>query len=336
MESVSFVICLEPGALEYGAVLLARSLRALGGVLSHAPIIAVVPRRGLPVSRDSRTALGALDVSVIQRRHPVRRYSWFNFLNKPLSLVASEEIVSTEATCWLDTDIVIAGDLSHLLLPSNIEFGAVADWKEQGTEGPGDPFESIWARYASSVGVRLDSLPWVRTTRDQTTIRAYYNGGMFIFRNGVGFPQRYLDYTVQMLDAQLRFDHPGFSHGFCEMSSLSMAAHSLSLCTTQLGDHLNYSVTPQSESTEINHDEEALANAKVIHYHNSLWPAGFAEFCRKIAVPHPALERIIRSAGPTVVNGTLFRRVGLRSIRHWRALRQSTYLRRCNVVSPDL
>ena len=59
-HEVTFVLCIEQNAIRAQALLLCESLRQFGGRHRGAPILAVAPRAGLGVDRETRRRLEAL------------------------------------------------------------------------------------------------------------------------------------------------------------------------------------------------------------------------------------------------------------------------------------
>ncbi len=94
---VTFVCCVESGALEDQAVRLAASLRQWGGTFAVCPFLAITPRRGAPLRRDTRQAFD--DLEVIYIRENVREpFAWFKFMAK-LSAAACGGAVRIQRTC---------------------------------------------------------------------------------------------------------------------------------------------------------------------------------------------------------------------------------------------
>jgi len=102
---MTFVCCVESGSLESQTVRMVTSLRKRGGQFANAPIVAVTPRFGPPLSKQTHRAFDALDVTYIRRTSKFR-FSWFKFLNKPLSLVFAEESIDSEVIGFLDSDLL--------------------------------------------------------------------------------------------------------------------------------------------------------------------------------------------------------------------------------------
>src|SRR5580700_3984300 len=85
----TFVCCVESGGLESQTIRMVRSLRQHGGRVADAPIIAVTPRFGPPLSKNTTQVFNRLNVTHI-RRAGNNPHPWFKFLNKPLALIAAE------------------------------------------------------------------------------------------------------------------------------------------------------------------------------------------------------------------------------------------------------
>jgi hypothetical protein len=72
-DSICFVACVESGPLEAQTVRLADSIRRFGGRLAGSDIIAVTPRFGPPLARETRRRFAELGVR--HERIPAHRRS---------------------------------------------------------------------------------------------------------------------------------------------------------------------------------------------------------------------------------------------------------------------
>ena len=79
---ITFICCVESGWLEDQTLRLIESLRRWGGRLANAPVIAVTPRFGPSLARQTHQAMDRLGVRYV-RAAAKGDYAWFHFLNKP-------------------------------------------------------------------------------------------------------------------------------------------------------------------------------------------------------------------------------------------------------------
>ena len=326
--SLTFVLCIEAGSLEYGVLLCVTTLRRFGGRFRHCPVIAVRPRPGAKISQDTKRKLDSLDVLVVRDFKYHNKYSWFSFMNKPVSLMIASNYVNTDCVCWLDSDILFCEEPTGLELDESIDFGAVADWKEQGTSGRDDPFNVIWRRMAEAVGEDIETLPWVNTARDSQRIRTYFNGGLFVYRHKAQFAELYLQLTMTMLDEKVRLQHPGYSIGFCEMSSIGWAAHILGFRMRVLPVTLNYSVSPNDSDGDL----AEISSARLLHYHHSLWPSHYEQFLNRIQASHSDVSKLLKEMGPMRNTSKLSSRAVAKvfgSVRKWH---QRRYWNGCRIL----
>jgi hypothetical protein len=165
-----------------------------------------------------------------------------------------------------------------------------------GTTGPGDPFEGLWQAACRTLGVDLESLPWVTTAQTGERIRLYFNSGIFVYRSKQGFAARFLDSTTRLLDARIGTAAQGYTEGFKEQASIMFAARLMGLAWRVLPYSYNY---PMSSLThEQWYRPEALREANVVHYHDAMWPPFWDTFLRCMEETHPAVHDWLRTLGP--------------------------------------
>lgn len=280
-DRICFVACVESGPLEAQTVRLAESIRLFGGHVADSEILAVTARFGPPLSRATRRRFRDLDVRH-ERVQSQPRYGWFHYLNKPLALAAAEEITDAEVIVWMDSDIVLLGEPDQLRLAPAVEFAAaVPDNGVVGTTGPRSPHEADWRRLCDVVGVPLDDLPWVVTDMERERIRLYFNSGVFAYRRGIGFSQRYLGLCVQALDARFGFAHNG-PH-FVDQACLGLTVQAAGLRWQRLPYSHNF------PTATFLPDLPGLENALVLHYHDAMESKSFyPTLLGRLAAAHPA------------------------------------------------
>jgi hypothetical protein len=199
--SVTFVLCIEDNAIRTQALLLCDSIRAFGGVHRNAPIIAVAPRPGLGVDRDTRDQLRRRHVEYAEE--PLNRTCpEYGSANRVFAARWAEARATTDWIVVLDSDTLF---LEPLELPAGADVGVrPVDVKGPTSEGPGDPFESYWASLAEIGEVPLTILPFVQTTDREHRVRASYNGGLVVVRRSLGMLTSWADLFERSIAAGLK------------------------------------------------------------------------------------------------------------------------------------
>ncbi len=325
--NITFVCCVESGWLEAQTVRLVESLQRFGGRFANASIIAVTPRFGPPLSRTTRATLRAHNVQHL-RRNTRDRYTWFNFFNKPLALLAAEPYIRTESIGWVDSDLLIVNEPEQLELTPTEEFLAFpSEDKEMGTTGPDDPFEGLWQACCNIVGVKLEELPWVTTAQTHQRIRLYFNGGLFVYRRGCGFAAEYLRLTRALLDSRVSTRAQGYALGFNEMVSVALAVVTLGLNWRPLPYSHNYPMLSQTHKHW--YRLEALKDARIVHWHDSMWPPFWSTFLTCMREAHPEVAAWLASIGPMRVTAPPHFRLYSRCLRALRSLQAERYSASC-------
>jgi hypothetical protein len=317
--TITFVFCIESGQLEGIGIRAIESLRRWGGSLANSPVIAVQPRFGPPLDRATLWRFASLNVSYLNVR-PERRYQWSHFLNKPKALLAAEETAGTELIVWLDDDILVVGEPSDYLLSPEHDFAATAPDKGVGTSGPGDPNEAYWAQAAEILGIDINKLEYIQTTKGDQRIRLYWNAGIFVYRASTQFAHIYTEACVRLFDARLAHRKSGLF--FNEQVALSLTSATLRWrylhCSHNFG-----MATWSGESYPI---EELLA-ARVLHYHNWMTANNQLRFPGIIEAAHPEVAQFLRREGPIRQGSASWKWLSRSALRVVRALEAQKYLR---------
>jgi hypothetical protein len=322
--TITFVCCVESGPLESQTVRMVESLRLFGGRFATASIIAVTPRPGPGISHATRAVFRRHEVEHV-RLPGSSKYSWFNFFNKPLALVAAEARARTEFIGFLDSDLLIVRE-PELLEPQVHEdlTAFPVEIKEMGTTGPGDPYEEFWRASCQVVGVELETLPWITTAQSQERVRLYFNSGIFAYRRSTGFGQEYLRLCRALLDSGIGTHAPGYGLGFKEQASVGFAAATLGLRWRALPYSHNYplsSVTP--------YDSALLADARVVHYHDAMWLPFWPTFLHCIQEAHPHVATWLAALGPMKNSAPLHSRILAKFLRAARSRQADRYRAAC-------
>src|SRR5213594_4078664 len=102
---VTFVLCIENNATRAQALLLCESIRAFCGSYRTSPILAVAPRPGLGIDRDTRARLDALDVEYAEETLN-RVCAAYGSANRVFAAAWAERRARSEWIVVLDSDTV--------------------------------------------------------------------------------------------------------------------------------------------------------------------------------------------------------------------------------------
>lgn len=200
-DTVTFVLCIEDNAIRAQSLLLCESIRRFAGRHRNAPILAVSPRAGLGVDRDTQRTLAALEVDYIEE--PLNRTCpEYGSANRVFAAAWAETHASSEWVVVLDSDTIF---LSEPSFPKDADAAVrPVDVKGSTTAGPGDPFEDHWMRLAQLQGVPIECLPFVETTDGRHRVRASYNGGLVVTRRDRGILNAWADLFARSVSAGLK------------------------------------------------------------------------------------------------------------------------------------
>jgi hypothetical protein len=295
-DQITFVCCIESGSLEAQTVRMVQSLRRYGGRYANAPIFAVTPRFGAPLSPTTQQIFHDYRVQhlVVKAHHTSVGYRWNHFINKPTAILAVDEICNTEAVAWLDSDLLIVDEPREFHLAAGENFLACTSDRLGGTTGPGDEMEPYWAEVCQVLGLDLEALPWVTTAEEALRIRYYFNSGVFVYRRGYGFAQQYLKNCLKILDARVSSSVCGFF--FTDQVAMGLTAAQLGLSWRSLPYSHNYVFSPETHGQW--YSEERLRSAKIIHYHDSMWMPFWGTFLDCLTETHPRAAVWMATIGP--------------------------------------
>jgi|SRR5215469_5971346 len=307
-----------------------RSLRKYGGRFASSPVVAVTPRFGPPLSKRTLRAFNDLDVLYVRR--PIKtKYSWFKFLNKPLALAIAEEFINSEAIGFLDSDLLFVNEPERLrLLPSEDFLGFPVECKEMGSTGPGDPYEPFWLELCRIIKIDIRDLPWVVTAENNERVRLYFNGGIFVYRYSSNFSKSYLNFCLEFLDSSVSLKEEGYSEGIKEMSAIGFAVIKLGLKWRALPYSHDYVMMSRTHSSW--YKEELLRTAKIVHYHDSMWPPFFPTFRDCLLRTHPEVGHWLAALGPMRNTAPAQWRLVNKVLAAFRARQETAYRRRCSTV----
>ncbi len=323
----SFVCCIESGALETYTLRMIESLRRWGGKFADAPIYAVTPRFGPPLSQYTKNTFKRLNVNHI-RCNPQTNYSWLAFLNKPLALIAAEEHITSESVCWLDSDLLILGEPEQLILAEGEDFVACAPDRNIGTTGVGDPQYAFWKEAYAILDLNIENAPWIVTEQEGEKIRLYWNGGVFAYRRSVGFAKNYLEACIDLLNAGIANHQSNIF--FHEQIALGLAMIKQGLKWRALTHSHNYAMG--SKTHEQWYCEKQLRKARITHYHDAMWPWFWETFIDCLNKAHPQVGEWLSSLGPMKNEAPAQWRAMSRVLKEIRSRQLTNYTKACKVL----
>ncbi len=324
--TAAVVTCVEAGYLETQTLRMIESLRNWGGKLANIPVIAVTPRFGSPIQRSTRRRYDKLGVTYV-RTKATSPYAWYNFMNKPASLLAAERAVSVDTMIWLDADILVVGEPAEFLLAADEDFAACPTEKNVATTGPDDPYHSYWVAMCRALGMSVEDLPWVTEFREKNRIRAYFNGGVICYRPASGYAAAYQDACEKIMDARIVL--PKDSIFYHEQAAVGLAAFIAGLRWRVLADSHNYHFGSKTLQFV---DPEQFRKAKVLHYHRSMRTENWPKFLKFFDQDYPQVRAWLDPWGPLADNLPLWKRAVNKLVRQRRQKLTADYRTQCTVV----
>ncbi|MGG6294360.1 hypothetical protein ACQ4M4_08055 [Leptolyngbya sp. AN02str] len=324
--NISFVCCIESGWLEEQTIRMVESLRRWGGRMANAPVYAVTPRFGPPLSSRTHQELERLNVTHL-RFQAANKYAWKSFLNKHYALAAVEEICNTDFVAWLDSDLLIVDEPTELFLQDDEDFAACAPDKNIGTSGPEDPFNEYWTVVCRELGMDLEDLPWVETHREGARIRLYWNSGVFVYRRSTGFAKPHLEMTVRLMDSHIASKHAGV---YFTQHTLGLAMVKMGLRWRPLSHSHNYGLG--SKTVALWNHPDALKAAKILHYHDAMWPNFWNQLLDALQPTQPEVAAWLESLGPVKNDAPPQWRLLTKGLEISRKRKAKTYQEMCKVI----
>ena len=325
--SITFVCCVESGALENYTVRMVESLRRWGGVFANSSIFAVTPRFGPPLSPKTHQAFEKFKVEHIFYC-PRNPYSWNKFMNKPYALLAVEERSKSECIGWLDSDLIFLGEPSQLILNNREDFLACTPDSCGATTGLDDPLDPFWREVCQAISVNIEDLPWVITEVEGKRIRLYFNSGVFVYRRSTGFAKQYLQTCIRLMDTRLASQADEIF--FHDQTLLGLTMFKMGLQWRSLPHSLNYGMGGKGLSKQIS--EEEIKAARIIHYHNAMWPEYWPKFMKCLQTTHPSVVDWLSSIGPMKNEAPFHWRTTGKVLQYFRSKKEDQYKRSCKVV----
>jgi hypothetical protein len=276
-QSLAFVFCVDGGPLEDQSLLLVRSIRRWAGLYADSPIHGFQPRGGSKLAPETHAAFDELGVAfhdeILNRDH--RDYVHANTI---YSMLWAEQHLDAEIIVWCDSDKVFLSEPSSFDLPVGIDAAAAGPYYHapQGPKstGPEDPHDHYWQRMYELAGVTAE--PFMTALVDGQRVRAFWNGGLIVFRRTAGLAREWLDLFQLLLE---RRHIP--EQGILNVDQLSLAAMLARRpeAVEQLDHRYNHNLALRAQLPEPERSYE-LADLVSVHYHIWFNRPGFLEDLR--------------------------------------------------------
>ena len=315
--SVTFATGIESGPMEAMTLRLVESLRCWGGRFANCPFIAIQPRAGAPIRTSTVDALQKLGVT-FKRVTPPHDLSWYVWANKPTTLLAAEEIATTESIAWLDADMLVLAEPTALELSDQFDFAASAADKNAGTTGPEDQFDIYWRELCQRTGLDYESLPWVTTEREKARIKLYFNAGMFSYRRSTQFATHFMKALTQSVSAKIKSTTQGI--WMTEQITLGLTVHRMGLRYDALPIEYNFAIGSKLQNAKL-YDPARIRNVKILHYHDALWPSFRPTFLEQLKSTRPDVQEWIAATAPLSADLPMHHRLYNKSLGYLRKRR---------------
>jgi hypothetical protein len=276
-QSLAFLLCVESGPLEEQSVLLARSIRRWAGGYADAPIHAYRPRVGPRLAADTYAALADLGVS-LHEEILNRDHHDYVHVNTTYVMVRAEETLEADIIVWCDSDKVFLSEPSAFDLRPGVDAAATGPYYQSPhgpkSTGPDHPFDLYWRRMYELAGVEDE--PFVTALADGARLRAFWNGGLIVFRRSAGLAHEWLELFELLLE---RGHVP--EQGILNVDQLSLAAMLARRpdAVEQLDHTYNHNLALRALLPEPERSLE-LADLVSVHYHIWFNRVGFLEDLR--------------------------------------------------------
>jgi hypothetical protein len=276
-QSLAFVICVERGPLEQQALLLVRSIRRWAGAYADNPIHAFRPRAGPRLEPETYAGLSELGV-VLHEEVLNRDHHDYVHINPTYCMLWAERHLDEEIIVWCDSDEVFLSEPSEFDLPSRIDAAGTGPYYRSPpgpkSTGPGDPTDPYWQRMYELAGVTAE--PFMTALADGARVRAFYNGGLIVFRRPLGLAAEWLEFFEFLLAR----DHIP-DYGILNVDQLALAAILARRpdAVVQLDHRYNHNLALRARLPEPERSFE-LADLVSVHYHIWFNRQGFLDDLR--------------------------------------------------------
>lgn len=200
--SISFVCCIEKGRLESQTVLMLKTLRKYGGNLANAPVFVVKGRVGSSIAPATLRLLRDLNATYVEAiAH--NDAPWFNYSNKLAAVSFAQNNATTDLIAWLDSDVLVASEPTGLLLDSNTDFAARAEYLPPAVHEGTATYIPYWKAVCNLLGADFNDIPWIHLDVPAVRLRVFFNSGIFVWRRNTSFAKSYKSAFKTLLKSKL-------------------------------------------------------------------------------------------------------------------------------------
>jgi hypothetical protein len=195
MENLIFASFVLPRkSSETNALLLAESIRAFAGSLSHTPIWYLIPEYREPPSRAVRAKLRAMNVTLTPFK-PEYAVPSFPFIDKVVTASVAESMAAghTRLLVWMDSNTLFLHEPTAFLLPDDKNLGFRPVHHTLIGSRFDEPLDPFWTLIYRTCHVPPDRVFPMMTHMDNTRIRPYFNTGLLVTRPETGLLQAWRD-----------------------------------------------------------------------------------------------------------------------------------------------
>ena len=261
--------CVEAGALEHQALLLAESLRTFGGRYANLPFMAVKPRAGPAISRLTRQAFDRLGVTFIDKPLSVE-FAWWDMANKPAAMRYAEENAKTPCVTWMDGDMAVLQEPLTFAPPPDADFMARAGEATDVASSGADDRVEYWRQLCDMFNLDFDRFPIITSFPDSKSIRAYWQGGLYTYRTSSRFGAMHGEIYGRMLNGAIASKYAGIYH--MDQVSIALTVQALGLRHAEYDPRMNFNVNPLDKIGAL---RLPIEDVRILHYHGSLSPQSY-------------------------------------------------------------
>lgn len=323
-HQTTVISCIEAGPMEQQVIMMARSLRVLGTPLSKVPIIAVRPRPGPKLSRETRSILSSLDVEYRQV-DLVGRYNWYPLYNKAATMAWAEQNVKTPYVTWSDSDIIFVRDVPDIIPKKGVAMVCRAGPGSLGTDGQ-DSNVGYWQKLSELADVDYKAADRITSIPDGRTIYEYYQSGLYSVLRAEGISQRHAALIRTAIDHKVASSDAGVYHH--DQACLSMAARSSQGVRDLLPWEANFNFNMLDPDSI---DRDILKRVQVLHYHGAFYPELFDLAQTFFDDLPPQTVSLIREYAPLHVKMGFSGRVERKVRNAWAKRKMREHVKACTV-----
>lgn len=267
---ITITCCVEFGRLEEQTVLMVRSLRKFGGAFANVPVIAVIGRYGAPLRQATVAELQRLGVTLVRARASDNPATWLNYANKIAAVVAADREATTSQIAWFDSDMFVLKEPSNILLGEGEAVAAQCHHLPPAVLEGDSAHIGYWNHVCALYGVDFKDVPWTRAADHLPLQKLNFTSGLFTWRRGSGFAQRYAEAVRKLLGARIAQATGEFFTADQVVFTPLVVRDRMKWKALSVADH---SIVLGPFLTSKERDVPDLSETRVLHYSDSFAPA---------------------------------------------------------------